>query len=98
MKLPLAWRYWILGWLFLAFLGIQVIESTHHHESAAEEDACAVCVVAAHVPFNLTPPAAAPLAAALFLLFVLPHRQLAFRFAKARCAFYDSQAPPTHTA
>ena len=98
MRLPRTCSAWILGWLLLAFVGIQVIESTHHHGSAAEENACAVCVVAAHVPFNLAPPAAAPLAAALFLLFVLPLRQPAFRFAKARCAFYDSQAPPTRTA
>jgi Protein of unknown function (DUF2946) len=89
-----AWRRWLLGWVFLAFVGIQIIESTHHHESAADEEKCAVCQVAAHLPFDLVPPAAAPMAVVLFLLFVLTTWRPIFRIAKARCASYHSRAPP----
>lgn len=98
MKLPRTWRRWILGWVIVAFLGIQIIESTHHHDSTASEEACAVCQVLAHHPLDIAPPAVAAIAAALFLLFVLHLWQPAFRIAKALCASYHSRAPPYHTA
>lgn len=84
--------------MIVAFLGIQVIEWTHHHKSAASEEACAVCQVLAHQPLDLAPPAAAPVVAVLFLLFVLTRSQPAFRIAKALCASYNSRAPPYRTA
>lgn len=98
MKLPRTWRRWILGWVIVAFLGIQIIESTHHHDSAASEEACAVCQTLAHHPLDIAPPVAPPMAAVLFLLFFISTWQPVPRIAKAFCASYQSRAPPHHAA
>lgn len=97
MNLTQTWRNWILVWVFLTFIGTQVIESTHHHESEALQDACAVCQLVAHQPLNAPPPATALIAVALPLLFIFSHWREAVRIADARRASYDSRAPP-HTA
>jgi hypothetical protein len=98
MNLPRTWRRWILGWVIVAFLGIQIIESTHHHDSAASEEACAVCQTLAHHPLDIATPVAPPIGAVLFLLFFISNWQPAPRIAKALCASYHSRAPPYHTA
>jgi Protein of unknown function (DUF2946) len=98
MKPSRTLRRWILGWMIVAFLGIQAIESTHHHESAASEEACSVCQVLAHHPLDLALPVAAPVAALIILLFFISPWQPAFRIAKARWASYHSRAPPHRTA
>lgn len=98
MKLSRTLRYWILGGVFFALLGIQIIESTHHHESAALEEACQVCQVAAHLPLDLAPPAAALISAVLLLLFALPRRQQAIHLGRTYHAAYHSRAPPLFSA
>lgn len=98
MKLPRAWRPWVLAWVMIAFLGIQLIESTHHHESAALEDACTICQVAAQYPLDAAPPLASPLATVLFLLYILPVRRRTFAFVQPCLASFYSRAPPTRAA
>ena len=94
MNLARTWRNWILGWVFLALVGIQVIESSHIHKSAALEDACPVCHVMAHQQLDVAPPPPVPMAAVLFLLFILSHRRQILRIAESHCASYYSRAPP----
>lgn len=91
---PRSWRLWILGWVFVALLGIQLIESTHHHDSAALEAACAVCQVAAHHALDVPPPPTAPLVAVLFFLFLIVISRQPLRVGKAPRASYYSRAPP----
>ncbi len=98
MKLPRALRRWVLGCMIVAFLGIQAIESTHHHESVASEEACSVCQLLAHHPLDLAVPVAAAVAVLIILLFFLSQWQPAFRIAKARCASYHPRAPPYRPA
>jgi hypothetical protein len=98
VNLPRTLRRWILGWVIVAFLGIQIIESTHHHETAAAEAACAICQAIAHHPLDLPAPVAVLAATVLFLLFFLSPRQPEFRFAEAFRASYHSRAPPSHAA
>jgi len=92
------WRPWILGWVFVALLGLQVIKSSHHHESAALEEACAVCQLVANNPLDVGPPAAAPLTVVLLFVLLLVHRHETVRLPKARCASYSPQAPPYRAA
>ena len=94
MNLPRTWRKWILGWVFLALIGIQIIESTHHHESEAAEDACVVCQFVAHLPLNIPQPAIATMGLVLVLLYILSRQQLAPRVADSQLAFYSPRAPP----
>jgi len=84
--------------MFLTFFGIQVIESSHHHESTKLQEACAICQVAAHHPFDVVPVATAPMAKVLFLLFILPLRRQTLLIAAAPCASYYSRAPPNSAA
>ncbi|OIQ88230.1 hypothetical protein GALL_298820 [mine drainage metagenome] len=98
MTLARTWRGWILGWALLTVVGIQIIESTHHHESKLLQNKCAVCQFVAHQPIDLLPAIAAPMAATLLLLFVLPYRRHAVPFAEPDCTGYDSRAPPCLTA
>lgn len=98
MKLSRTLRYWILGGVFFALLGLQLIESTHHHETAAIEAACPVCQVVAHTPLDVSPPSAALIAAVLLILFYLPSKQQATLIACAYYASYHSRAPPRLTA
>jgi hypothetical protein len=98
MKISRTWRIWILGWVFITLLGIQIIESSHHHESSALEQACAVCQFMAHHPLDVTPPAAVLIAVALVLLLTLPRWRQTFLIAKAPCASYFSRAPPYRAA
>lgn len=94
MKLSRTFRFWILGCVFFALLGIQIIESTHHHESAAIEDACSVCQIVAHTPLDLAPPVAALIATVLLLLFSLPSKQKKTQITCTYYASYHSRAPP----
>jgi hypothetical protein len=98
MNLAYVWRRWILAWVFFTLVGIQVIESSHHHDSVALEDACAVCQFVAHHPLNKLPPVAASIVAVLFLLFIITGRQQTLRITKPRCTSYHSRAPPYRTA
>lgn len=98
MKMSGTFRFWILSCVFFALLGIQIIESTHHHESTALEDACAVCQIVAHTPLDLAPPAATLIATVLLLLFLLTSRQEKSQFARAYYASYHSRAPPRFNA
>lgn len=98
MNISRTGRIWILWWVLIALLGIQIIESSHHHESSALEQACAVCQFVAHHPLDLSPPTIALTAAILVLLLTLLHWRQAFLIAKAPCAAYFSRAPPFRTA
>ena len=98
MKLSKSLRYWILGGVFFALLGLQIIESTHHHESAAIEEACPVCQAVAHLPLDVAPPAAALIVSILLFLFSLPSKQKTILYAYAYYASYHSRAPPRFTA
>jgi hypothetical protein len=98
MKLSCTLRYWILGSLFVALLGIQLVESTHHHESAAIEEACPICQVVAHTPLDLAPPAAALIATVILLLFHLCSKQKTSQVACTYYVSYHSRAPPLLTA
>ena len=94
MKSKDVLRRWLLGWVFFAILGLQLIESAHHHESAARQEACVLCQAVAHYPFDLAPPEVALAAAVLFLLFTLPYRQSSCLVVAASHAAYRSRAPP----
>ena len=98
MKLTRALRCWILASVIFALVGLQLVESTHHHESAAIEEACPVCQVVAHTPLDLTPPAAVLIATVLLLLFYLCSSQKTSQFACTYYASYHSRAPPLLTA
>ncbi len=98
MKLSRSLRYWILGSVIVALLGVQLVESTHHHESAAIEEACPVCQVVAHTPLDLVPPAAAQIATVLLLLFHLCSKQKISQVACTYYTSYHSRAPPLLTA
>ena len=98
MKLSKTLRYWILGGVFFALLGLQLIESTHHHETAAIEAACPVCQVVAHTPLDVSPPTAVLIVAVLLVLFYLPSQQKTTQIASAYYASYHSRAPPRFTA
>jgi hypothetical protein len=87
-----------MGWVFVALLGIQIIESTHHHESSALEERCVVCQAVAHHPLDVAPPTAAPMVAVLFFLLYLPLGQYAFLVVKVNCTSYYSRAPPNYSA
>jgi len=94
MKLARNLRPLIAVCAVLAFILLQVIESTHHHKSEAAQDACAVCQVIAHQPIELIPAIAAPIAALLFLLFTLLQSKPVFLLLQADQAAYHSRAPP----
>jgi len=94
MMFSTTFRFWILGCVFFALLGVQIAESTHHHESAAIEHACPVCQIVAHTPLDLAPPAATLVATSLLLLFLLPGKQKKTQFASTYYASYHSRAPP----
>lgn len=94
MKPQRTWHLWILGWVFCAVLGLQLIESSHHHDSLALQEACALCQVAAHQPLDTAPPSLPPVAAVLFLLFILPGARLFFLHGPNRTCAYHSRAPP----
>jgi hypothetical protein len=98
MKLGKYFRCWILGSVFIALLGIQLVESTHHHESAAIGDSCPVCQVVAHTPLDLMSPAANLIATALLLLFHLCNKQKTFPVSCTYFNSYYSRAPPQFTA
>ena len=98
MKMSRTLRFWILASVIFALLGIQLIESTHHHESAAIHDACAVCQIVAHTPLDLGSLIAALIATVLVLLFSLPGKQNKSQIARACYASYYSRAPPRFTA
>ena len=94
MKPLRAWHLWILGWVLCAVLGLQLIESSHHHDSVALQEACALCQVAAHQPLDTAPPLVSLVAAVLFLLFILLRDRLIFLVGQSRPAPYHSRAPP----
>lgn len=98
MKISKTLRYWILGGVFFALLGLQVIESTHHHETSAIEAACPVCQVVAHTPLDVAPPAAALISEVLLFLFYLPGQQKTTLIVSAYYESYRSRAPPRFTA
>ncbi len=93
-----AARRWILGWAIIALLGLQIIESSHHHTSAALDEACSLCQVAAHQLLDLAPPAISSLLAVLILLFIRPRWRLTLRVASTRRTSYHSRAPPYRAA
>ena len=94
MKLTRNFRLLIAVCVALAFILLQVIESTHHHKSEAGHDSCAICQVIANQPIDLTPAIAAPIGALLFLLFTLFQSKPAFLLIHTGQASYHSRAPP----
>ena len=88
------WRLLILSLACFALLGLQIIEATHHHDTAAPENACGICQLAAHQVLDLTLPGAALAPPTLLLLFVLPVLILRCRAVPAPRLAYDSRAPP----
>jgi len=88
------WQGWILGCMFLAFVGIQMVESTHHHESEALQEACAICQMVAHQPLDLSPPTIASMVVVLFLVFIIASPQETFQITDSRYTSYASRAPP----
>jgi hypothetical protein len=94
MKLTRNFRLLIAVCVALAFVMLQVIESTHHHKSEAAHDACAICQVIAQHPIDIVPAIAAPIAALIFLLFTLIQPKPVFLLIQADQAAYYSRAPP----
>lgn len=94
MKPLRTWHLWILGWVLSAVLGLQLIESSHHHDSLARQEACALCQVAAHQPLDTASPSLPPVVAVLFLLFILPGVRPLFLLGPRRSCAYRSRAPP----
>jgi len=89
-----SWQRLILGLVFLALIGMQLIESTHHHVSKAGGEACAVCQFVSHQPLNTPPPIAINLTFVLLILFILTYCQEDFRLSDSNYVSYFSRAPP----
>jgi hypothetical protein len=94
MKLTRNLRLLIAVCVAVAFITLQMIESTHHHKSEAAHDACAVCQVIAHQPIDLSFAIVAPIGALLFFLFALFQSKPVFLILQADQAYYHSRAPP----
>jgi hypothetical protein len=94
MNIPRTWRKWILGWVFFALIGIQISESTHHHESAALQNACVVCQLVTHQQLDVPPPIDVPMAAVLLLLFTVLYSRHVLLIADTDYVSYSSRAPP----
>jgi hypothetical protein len=88
------WRYWILGLTLLALISIQIIESTHHHETADQLNDCAVCQFVMHQQIDEHSPVDAPLGPVLFFLYIILSFKYVFRVVDAGFTPYDSRAPP----
>jgi hypothetical protein len=88
------WRVWLLTWVTLCVLGLYSLAATHHHETAAEEEACAICHVVGHQPLDLQVPTMAPVAVAFVLLFTLPGWHPPLHLARPVDLPYHSRAPP----
>jgi hypothetical protein len=78
----------------LCVLGLYTIAATHHHHTAAEENACPICHVFAHQPLDVPVPPMAAVLVALVLLFALPRRQIRHPVVRFRWTPYHSRAPP----
>lgn len=94
MNLSRSWRNWILGWVFVALIGIQIIESTHHHESEAQADDCPVCQLVVHQQLDVPQPPVVLVATVLIFLFDLSCRRHPLQIANPRYASYSTRAPP----
>jgi hypothetical protein len=88
------WRAWVLGFVVGCVLGLYALAATHHHDSVAEEEACAVCHVVGHQPLSPPVPPLAVLVAVLVLLFVLSRRPSLPCAIHRPYARYHSRAPP----
>jgi len=94
MNFARIWRHWILGLTLLAFTSIQIIESTHHHESADQLNDCAVCQFVLHQQLDVHSPVAAPLGVVLFFLFIVISCRHVCQVVDASRTSYQSRAPP----
>jgi hypothetical protein len=94
MKLSHYWRNWVLGCVFVALIGIQLIESTHHHESEAQADDCPVCQLVVHQALDIPLPAVVQIATLLLVLFVLACACNESQITESRYNTYSSRAPP----
>jgi len=87
-------RLWVLAAFCVALLGLQAIELSHHHESAALEQSCSVCQVLAHQALDGALPPAALFATAFFFLFVVIQVSRTLRFSRIDYLSYNTRAPP----
>lgn len=87
-------RLWVLAAFCVALLGLQAIELSHHHESAALEQSCSVCQVLAHQALDHVLPPAVLAASALFLLFMVIQSACIQRFSRIDYLSYNTRAPP----
>ena len=94
MNFARIWRHWILGLTLLALTSIQIIESTHHHESADQLNDCAICQFVIHQQLDVHSPVAAPLGAVLFFLFIVLYFRYVSLVTDASYTSYHSRAPP----
>ena len=87
-------RFWFACILIPCILGVYGIEATHHHETQAEENACAICHVVNHQPLDLgAPPLGIVFSGLVFLFYILswqPTRRVSFRLPN----HYRPRAPP----
>ena len=87
-------RLWVLAAFCVALLGLQAIELSHHHESAALEQSCSVCQVLAHQALDGALPPVALFAAALFFLFVVIQVSRTQSFSRIDYLSDNTRAPP----
>ena len=80
--------------ILLSFLGLQIVEASHLHQTVALERDCPVCQASGHQSLDLPPPPLAPSSAILFLLFFLSGWQPVFRVVSRPFARPNSRAPP----
>jgi hypothetical protein len=95
MKRLSTMRLWVLALFCVALLGLQAIELSHHHESAALEQSCSVCQVLAHQALDRVPSPTALFVAALFLLFVVIQGTRTLRVSRNDYLCYHTRAPPS---
>ena len=80
--------------ILIGFLGLQVVEASHLHQTVALERDCPVCQASGHQTLDLPPLPLAPPAAILFLLFILSGWHLAARIDTQPFAHPNARAPP----
>lgn len=80
--------------VLVSFLGLQIVEASHLHQTVALERDCPVCQASGHQSLDLPPPPLAPATAILFLLFFLSGWSPAFRIDSRPFARPNSRAPP----
>ena len=95
IRRPGRLRTLLLSMMIFCFLGLLGAEAYHHHKNLVEEEDCPLCQVAAHLPFDATPPPPAVIAVSVILLHHITHWWVSSWVGSSPRAAYHTRAPPT---